>query len=120
MPARSIALAALLAATSSGSCLTEEPLPYLLHMRPPSVSLPAEEAQLAEFAAAAVRPAVEPVEARKPAPPVEIVTTPVGEMIFSCSIALPADALLATPAVEPPSEPVSVVFEPVVAPRPTF
>lgn len=111
MLARALGLAASFALAASAGLFAEEPL----YMVPPRHLL-----QLDAMPDLAARPALPPVEAPRPAPRPEIVMTPVGEMIFSCSIALPPGSLLAAPAVQPQVEAVTVLFEPVVAPRPAF
>lgn len=121
MPRPSLALAALLFA--SASCLLGEEIPsHLLYMLPPPglehLSQPETQSELA------ARPSppriVEPVEAPRPAPRVEVVMTPVGETILSCSIPVPSDSPFTTPVAEPQSELVTLAFEPVVAPRPAL
>lgn len=122
MARRSFAALVPLFAVLSPSLLAEEPHVEWLYMLPPALL------SLEPVHEPSTRPPVafgEPVEAPRPAPPVEIVMTPVGASLFSCSIAPPDISSTPLVAVLHPSpadaqaEPVTILLEPVVAPRPT-
>ena len=88
--------------------------PEFLYMLPPSWMREARPLEEALTRQALLTRA--PVEAPRPAPAIEISMAPVGEMIISCSLVLPSEGLF--PHVEPSSELVMLVLEPIEAPRP--
>jgi hypothetical protein len=118
MSARVLSLTALFAVAVSSGAVGEEPSSEPLYVvPPPGLKHLSQPRALLEVVA---RPLLPPVEAPRPAPRIEVVMTPVGEMTFSCSIAFQPDSLIAAPAGALQAEAVTVVFEPVVAPRPAL
>ncbi|MGC1275769.1 MAG: hypothetical protein WBC44_18845 [Planctomycetaceae bacterium] len=103
----------LLAAGCSGGLFAGDLPEELLYMLPlPSLESIESLPQIAGVVPHETQRPVVPVEAPRPAPAVEIVTTPVGEFNISCSFVIPASGDLSPAAV-----PV-LAMQPVEARRP--
>lgn len=103
----------LLAAGCSGSLFAGDLPEEWLYMLPPaSVESVESLPHIADVVPRETKRPVVPVEARRPAPAFEVVTTPVGEFNISCTFVIPASGDLSPAAV-----PV-LAMQPVEARRP--